>query len=73
MCDNEGGLQGFLFKITIYNFYLKVSVNRLVLYESVAYPFLLMYFLHLNLCTGQKIVSSLEHHVRRVGIFPDTK
>ena len=50
----------------------KNSINRLVLLESVAYPVLFMYFFHLNLCTGQKIVSSLEHHVRRVRIFPDT-
>ena len=50
----------------------KNSINRLVLFESVAYPVLFMYFFHLNLCTGQKIVSSLEHRVRRVRIFPDT-
>ena len=40
----------------------KNSINRLVLFESVAYPVLFMYFFHLNLCTGQKIVSSLEEY-----------
>ena len=50
----------------------KNSINRLVLCESVAYPVLFMYFFHLNLCTGQKIVSNSEHHVRRVRTFPNT-
>ena len=29
-------------------------------------------FLHLNLCTGHRKLCSLDYHVRRVRIFPDT-
>ena len=63
----------FSIELTL-NVYMKHinGFSRLVLCKTVAILFCWCIFLHLNLCTGHRKLCSLDHHVRRVRIFPDT-